>query len=66
MTDKQKLITLLTEFGVKLRLGYAEETDVVVKQSWNGDNPKIEGYAGMYTQFRFDDNGQFISVGAWE
>lgn len=27
---------------------------------------KIDGYNGFYTSFEFDEDGKFLSVGAWE
>lgn len=30
------------------------------------ENSNIKGYNGFYTNFKFDENGKFLSVGAWE
>lgn len=30
------------------------------------DCDKVGGYDGFYTRFEFDENGKFLTVGAWE
>ena len=61
MTDKEKLCTLLTEFGVEWR-----EKGESIKCGGGGDYAKITGYPGFYTKFIFDEDGKFIKMGAWE
>lgn len=58
-TDKEKLIELLTEFGVGFEL---EENDILCREGRN----KIDGYMMFVTSFDFDENGKFIKMGAWE
>lgn len=59
MTDKEKLSSLLTEFGV----GFKENAESI--ECHEGDT-KIEGYLYFLTRFVFDKNGKFIKMGAWE
>lgn len=59
MTDKEKLLKLLTEFGV----GYEDKGPEVVCESGSG---KVIGYAGFYTVFHFDGQGRFTNMGAFE
>lgn len=59
MTDKEKLMALLTEFGV----GFVEHGDYV--ECLEG-NAKIEGHNRFFTMFDFDEDGNFLSMGAWE
>ena len=59
MTDKEKLVTLLTEFGV----GFREVGgDIMCCQGDAG----IDGYSSFFTNFEFDDAGKFTQMGAWE
>lgn len=30
------------------------------------DCDNVDGYSGFYTKFKFDENGNFLTVGAWE
>lgn len=67
MTDREKLLALLNEWGVP----YLEEHSgcVLVGNYAPGMpvNPeKIDGYSGFYTSFDFDTEGQFLKMGAWE
>ncbi len=75
--DFMKLAFLLEEFGIpfrkdceedtwKITLGYYGDAyqEVAGTEEWS--HPKIDGYPGFYTQFIFDTNGKFLSVGAWE
>ena len=71
MTDKDKLTTLLKEFGV----GFEEERDT--QSIWKEPSPpedemisvlceegmeKVDGYAGFFVQFKFDADGKFIKM----
>lgn len=59
MTDKEKLIFLLKEFGI----GFDDVcNDVTCEQGMN----KVSGYSCFFTRFEFDTNGKFIEMGAWE
>lgn len=59
MTDKEKLIALLTEFGVGM-----EVADTYVE--CESGSTKVGGYMCFYTLFEFDEQGAFITMGAWE
>lgn len=61
MTDRDKLINLLLEFGVEFKV-HDSDNDIICKE---GDK-KISGYPSFYTLFEFDENGRFIAIGAWE
>ena len=69
MTDRQRLIDLLDNWGVGYRhapsLDLKEEPDEgdVVIEAYLGN---VEGYSGFYTVFEFNDDGTFRSVGIWE
>lgn len=70
MTDKEKLVALLTEFGVSFKdekYG-AGDSSIVVKRDWHSDRPqnKVTGYNGFFTQFLFSREEKFIEMGAWE
>ena len=67
-TDLDRTKELLDSFGV---LYTAEENSIVFGKYWFSDCPfpkceKVDGYSGFYTAFDFDDQGKFLSVGAWE
>jgi hypothetical protein len=53
MTDREKLIALLKEFGV----GFDERGNNIVY--W-GD------HSIFFVEFEFDENGKFMSIGAGE
>jgi hypothetical protein len=66
MTDKEKLVKLLDEFGVP----HHEEWDGHVTV---GSSPgivelsdKVDGYGSFFTDFVFGDSGEFLKMGAWE
>lgn len=63
MTDKQKLIALLTEFGVEVKESTERGIAVVVCPY---DGGKVLGYCDCFTEFRFDADGKFMQMGAWE
>jgi hypothetical protein len=60
MTDKEKLVKLLREFGV----GFDDscKTEIVCEQG----EEKVEGYCGFHTAFKFHEDGSFEHMGAWE
>ena len=77
MSDLDKLKDLLKSFGVEFTVNprnllldyYKTDTDIqdaviitVEQEDCNG----IGGYDGFYTNFEFDKDGKFISMGAWE
>lgn len=70
MTDKEKLLALLGEWGVPGRCedqppdpGTATVECVIVGE---GRNEKVTGFAGFFTAFEFDADGKFVQMGAWE
>lgn len=70
MTDQEKLVALLREWGVPFsarRLEYKNRTINEVKISADDQaSPRIEGYFSFYTVFEFDGDGKFNLVGIWE
>lgn len=73
MTDREKLVALLTEWGVGFEGenaqrqrhsvgGSGEDNSVILCQ---GD-AKIGGYSGFLAVFEFDDAGAFQQIGVWE
>jgi len=61
MTDKEKLVQLLQEFGVGCR-----EKPEGIKVGGYNKYKKVSGYSGFYTLFEFDKVGNFVRMGAWE
>jgi len=59
MTDREKLVALLTAFGV----GFEEKKNAIVCREGCA---KIDGYSQFVTLFEFDDAGAFVKMGAWE
>lgn len=68
MTDKERFVQLMADFGVPLRhttTALLETLTIVAEDKVNTD--KIKGYWAFETEFGFDaKTGQFISVGLWE
>ena len=60
MTDKDKLIKLLTEFGVEFRVTNGGET-----VSCDHGNKKVKGTNGITTDFDFSNDGSFRHMGAY-
>jgi len=67
MPHKEKLLTLLDDFGVP----YGIEVDegeklykILIKEEY--DSTKITGFPGFFTEFCFSFDGDFVSIGAWE
>ena len=60
MTDKEKLIKLLDDFGIN----YTSHNDREV--SCETDDEKIHGYTGSNATFNFDDDGTFRDMEIWE
>lgn len=65
MSDKEKLMVLLVEFGVQFRFEKREKEEGTTIVCECGDT-KISGWAGFYTTFKFDADGKFQEMGAWE
>ena len=59
MTDREKLKALLTEFDVEFE---EEGNDVVCREG----KRNIDGYGQFVTVFKFDAEGKFLIMGAWE
>lgn len=71
MTDKDKLVSLLTEWGVPFyeETEYGETAVILEADSQYQDVPgrsKIRGYGAFVTHFTFDETGGFLHVGIWE
>lgn len=70
MTDKEKLVALLTEFGVSFKdeRYHSGDSNIIVKYNWHSKQPqnKVTGYDGFFTQFTFNPEEKFIQMGAWE
>jgi hypothetical protein len=62
VTDKEKLLALLGEWGVPSR---TEDDNTVIVQVLD-DSGKVGGYSGFFTAFDFDEDGTFVQMGAWE
>lgn len=73
MSDLERLCKLFDDFGVK----YKRDTDPFNK--WQeiyifqkedlideDQSDKVHGYIGFYTVYQFDQEGRFISMGAYE
>jgi hypothetical protein len=63
MTDKEKLIALLGEWGVQYDVTF-DGTQWVVTCPQGAH--KVNGYTGFETQFTFSDAGTFVEMGAYE
>lgn len=75
MTDKEKLQSLFSEFGIgyfsdddaQIDVMYGETSHAVfLENPIAGRNEKIDGYGGFYARFNFDDDGKFVNVGLFE
>lgn len=69
LTDKQKMLKLLTEFGVKFTEAsdVADETKIVLTvERDNYDITKIIGYSNFSTDINFNLDGSFKNIGIWE
>lgn len=70
MTDLEKLKELLTGFGVEFeelkgKQLYRKPKGYVYIRCHEG-NEKVSGYCMFFTNFEFDDQGNFVEMGAWE
>lgn len=70
MTDKDKLLSLLQDFGI----GYVDKKYHQARGNWDDNSVVlyedvgggVQGYMDFYCKFDFDEQGKFISVGVWE
>lgn len=70
MTDKEKLLALLKEWGVS----YKDDPNfynpalnqVILEANAYADTAKVVGYNGFVTEFTFDKDGKFTNIGIWE
>lgn len=69
-SDLDRTKELLDSLGV---LYACEEYSIIFGNTSRGEEfdgfpecDKVEGYNGFYTMFRFDEDGNFLTVGAWE
>jgi hypothetical protein len=61
MTDKDKFLGLLDEFGITPS---SESSDgEVVLEAHQG---RVDGYTGFICRWAFDPDGKFVNVGIWE
>lgn len=65
MTDREKLIALLTDFGLAYKTSGLPNPD-----NWIAGNEIVldsfqEGY-GFLAHWKFDEDGKFVALGLWE
>jgi hypothetical protein len=66
-TDKQRLIDLLSDFGVTPQLGEDGVNEVDAETvTLEAEKGGVVGYMGFVCVFSFNRNGKFDSVGVWE
>jgi hypothetical protein len=66
LTDKEKFITLMNEFGVGASTPDYEKEGQTIIMLEEG-NAKINGYSSFFTHFCFNEaTGEFIEVSIWE
>ncbi len=58
-TDQEKLVALLSEFGVEM---LTCNTTVQLQARTKG----VVGYLDMFAEFEFDQQGKFVQIGLWE
>lgn len=67
VTDRDRLLALLSSFGISVEATVLPGSGCVVHLEASQEHgEKIGGYVGFYTEFTFDAEGRFVSVGAWE
>ena len=71
MTDIEKLKALFDEVGIGYNLAgymvgsYGSEIGDLLLACHEGDY-NVKGHPGFFTAFRFDKDGKFVEMGAWE
>jgi len=59
-TDLEKFLALYESFGIELEIIKYEEGDGFCIILGKGIDPKMDSYAGFYSNVFFDDEGKFI------
>lgn len=62
LTDKQRLLALLKDFGVT-PTSPSDDDSIVGLERGVGE---VRGYPFFVCNFTFDDTGKFMYVGVWE
>lgn len=65
-TDLEKFIELYKSIGIELATKDYDKKGSVFCTIEAGDNDKLKGYPGFYTNIVFDVNGKFIEQGFYE
>jgi len=63
MSDRDKLTTLLNDFGIGYELEEEGSGSEVVCTAKEGG---VAGYISFITMWSFDHDGKFIEMGIWE
>lgn len=63
MTDKEKLTSLLQEFGIEFEDRNFKGTNLITCRE---GMQKVGGYGQFFADFEFAPNGDFIQMGVWE
>lgn len=74
LADIDKLKELLEDFGIpyslsdsyNIRIGYGEHYQSVFGTNGSAEHSTIDGYSCFYSQWEFDEYGQFVKTGSWE
>lgn len=73
MTDREKLKSLLNEFGINFKEGGTNFRGASIPEMKNdievhaqGKEHKVNGYMGFFCTFEFDDDGKFVQMGIFE
>ncbi|HML30685.1 MAG TPA: hypothetical protein PKE16_17965 [Hyphomicrobium sp.] len=73
MTNEQEFLSLCEKFGIVLEKRTVDTVDLKAPGAVSyyyineqGRTGKQRGYGGFYSEWSFDADGNFVSVGAWE
>ena len=69
MTDKEKFLNLMKEFGIIVENGTSNSEngdECTVFEIYADNSPKQVGYMGFSCNWLFDIDGNFIKMGIWE
>lgn len=64
MSDIERLMALFTEFEIGFTTELDHDGTDIIRCEEGGS--RVDGYPYFYTDFRFDENGKFVVMGAWE